>query len=105
MSDKPAPEDKNSPQHSLAQITAEQATRKLKAQSRKQRSAWFGLGMFGLVGWAVAMPTLIGAALGIWIDSQSADDRSWTLALLIAGLILGCLNAWIWVSKESQHDD
>ncbi len=28
--------------------------------------------------------------------------RSWTLALLVAGLTLGCLNAWHWVSKEDQ---
>jgi predicted F0F1-ATPase subunit len=31
---------------------------------------WFGLGMMGLIGWSVAVPTLLGAALGLWLDSR-----------------------------------
>lgn len=68
------------------------------------RGLWFGLGMFGLVGWAVAVPTIIGIALGLWLDRVAPVDFSWTLALLLAGAVLGCLNAWWWVSKESRHD-
>jgi ATP synthase protein I len=105
MSDAPRNKPENAPQDSLTSIAKQQADRKLKARSRKRRSAWFGLGMFGLVGWAIAIPTLFGAGLGIWIDSQWQSGRSWTLALLIAGLVLGCVNAWIWISKESRHDD
>jgi ATP synthase protein I len=32
---------------------------------------------------------------------------SWTLALLIAGLSIGCLNAWRWVDEQDQamHGD
>ena len=44
--------------------------RKIKARRERDRSAWFGLGMFGLVGWSVAIPTLIGVALGWWIDHR-----------------------------------
>jgi ATP synthase protein I len=105
MSDAPRNKNENAPQDSLTNVAKQQAARKLKARSRKRRSAWFGLGMFGLVGWAIAIPTLFGAGLGIWIDSQWHGGRSWTLALLIAGLVLGCVNAWIWISKESHHDD
>lgn len=70
----------------------------------KGRSVWFGLGMFGLVGWAIAVPTLAGVALGLWLDRILPGDFSWTLALLLGGVALGCLNAWWWVSKESQGD-
>ncbi|HKK30873.1 MAG TPA: AtpZ/AtpI family protein [Alphaproteobacteria bacterium] len=80
------------------------AQRKLKARQTKEDRVWFGLGMFGLVGWAVAVPTLIGIALGLWLDSHTGDDRSWTLALLLAGVALGCANAWYWIKRESQHD-
>jgi len=80
------------------------ADRKLRARSKGERSVWFGLGMFGLVGWAVAVPTLVGVALGAFIDARLATDMSWTLALLLAGVALGCLNAWFWVSRESRHD-
>jgi ATP synthase protein I len=38
----------------------------------------------------VAIPTLLGAALGIWIDEHYPGSHSWTLALLAIGLGLGC---------------
>jgi len=59
--------------------------------------------MMGLVGWSVAMPTLLGAALGLWLDDRYPGGRSWTLALLAAGLVLGCFNAWHWVAKEGRE--
>jgi len=63
---------------------------------------WFGLGASGIVGWSVAIPTLIGVALGVWIDSKWPGRFSWTLMLLVAGVILGCLNAWYWVTRERR---
>ncbi len=80
------------------------ARRKLAARKRGERGAWFGLGMFGLVGWAVAVPTVLGTALGLWIDSATGSERSWTLALLLAGVAVGCLNAWYWIQRESRDD-
>jgi ATP synthase protein I len=79
----------------------EQADRKLKAR-RSTHGVWFGLGMMGLIGWSVAIPTLLGAAIGHWLDKQHPAQRSWTLALLVAGLVIGCLNAWRWVAKEDK---
>jgi ATP synthase protein I len=81
----------------------EQAARKLKSQRRGPTSVWFGLGMSGLVGWTVAIPTVVGAALGIWIDTRYPSSYSWALMLLLAGLVLGCLNAWHWVHSEYQE--
>jgi ATP synthase protein I len=78
-----------------------QAERKLKAR-RLPTGVWFGLGMMGLIGWSVALPTLLGAALGIWLDERYSSHHSWTLALLVAGLSLGCLNAWRWVAHEER---
>ncbi|MEO8410615.1 MAG: AtpZ/AtpI family protein [Propionivibrio sp.] len=79
------------------------AARKLKAQRQVNRTVWTGLGMMGLVGWSVAIPTLLGAALGLWIDSRYPGARSWTLALLAAGLVLGCFNAWRWIVREDRE--
>jgi len=79
------------------------AARKLKAQRHTTQTVWTGLGMMGLVGWSVAVPTLLGAALGIWIDKHYPGSHSWTLALLVAGLCLGCFNAWHWVAKEERE--
>jgi ATP synthase protein I len=77
------------------------AARKLRARNSTQ-GVWFGLGMMGLVGWSVAIPTLLGAALGIWLDKHHPGKHPWTLALLMAGLVLGCFNAWHWVAKEEK---
>jgi ATP synthase protein I len=77
-------------------------SRKLKARREKGRSLWFGMGMFGLVGWSVAIPTLAGIALGVWVDSRWPGPYSWTLMLLVIGVGLGCLNAWYWIKRESR---
>ena len=81
------------------------AERMQQARGRGRGSVWSGLGMFGMVGWAVAVPTVAGVALGLFIDARWPGETSWTLALLLAGVALGCLNAWYWVQKESQSDD
>lgn len=73
---------------------------KLKARRNDRPGIWIGLGMMGLIGWSIAMPTLMGAALGIWLDKTYPGDLSWTLGLLLAGLTIGCFNAWNWVVKE-----
>ena len=75
--------------------------RKLRARQEGDRGVWFGFGMFGLVGWSVSIPTLIGIALGVWIDKTWPSRYSWTLMGLIIGVLIGCLNAWYWVKRES----
>lgn len=86
----------------LAEQVGAKASRKLRARRSSTPGVWSGLGMMGLIGWSVAVPTLLGAALGLWIDQRYPGGRSWTLALLMAGLVIGCLNAWHWVSKEDE---
>jgi ATP synthase protein I len=86
----------------LADQVGAKAARKLKARRNSRAGVWFGLGMMGLIGWSVTVPTLLGAALGIWLDKHHSGQHPWTLALLIAGLTIGCLNAWHWVAKEEE---
>jgi ATP synthase protein I len=86
----------------LAREVGSKAERKLRAQRHIDRTVWLGLGMMGIIGWSVAIPTLIGVALGLWLDKQYPESFSWTLSMLIVGLFVGCLNAWHWVIKERQ---
>ena len=81
-----------------------EAGRRLKARRQRRRGLWFGLGMFGLVGWSVAVPILIGVAIGWWLDHAMPQRFSWTLALLLAGAVLGALNAWFWIEREGRDD-
>lgn len=91
---------KNRP--TLAGQVGAKAQRKLRARRKGSPGVWFGLGMMGLIGWSVAVPTLLGAALGLWLDKHHPGTHSWTLALLVAGLVIGCANAWKWVAKEEK---
>lgn len=101
MSEKPDISPKQSGR-SLADEVGGKVVRKMKARRHGHSGVWFGLGMMGLIGWSVAVPTLLGAALGIWLDTHYPQTHSWVLALLVAGLVLGCVNAWHWVSKEEK---
>ena len=104
MSNEPNKTSKNEP--TFADEISVKAVRKLKARKSTQ-GVWFGLGMMGLVGWSVVVPTLLGAALGIWLDNHHPGKHPWTLSLLVVGLAVGCLNAWHWVAKEDKamHDE
>jgi ATP synthase protein I len=98
MNDRSEKSSKSEP--ALAAQVGAKAARKLKARRHVTRTVWFGLGMMGLIGWSVAIPTLLGATLGLWLDRRYPGGRSWTLALVVAGLTIGCLNAWHWMTKE-----
>ncbi|HTA65432.1 MAG TPA: AtpZ/AtpI family protein [Xanthomonadaceae bacterium] len=106
MNDEPTSKSSKDEPTFAAQVGVK-AARKLKARRNPVPGVWFGLGMMGLVGWSVVVPTLFGAALGLWLDKQHPGTHSWTLALLVAGLVVGCANAWHWVAREDQamHDE
>ena len=49
--------------------------------------------------------TLIGVAIGIWLDIRYPGQISWTITFLFAGLAVGCFNAWYWVERERKKID
>lgn len=86
----------------MSDIVSAKQQRKLAARHNPPRTIWFGLGMFGLVGWSVSVPTLIGVAIGLWIDHRWPSRYSWTLMLMLTGLAVGCYHAWNWVHREGM---
>jgi len=89
-------------QDAFSRNVAAQERRKLRAL-RSHSLVWSGLGMLGLVGWSVGIPTLLGTFLGLWLDKRHPGHHSWTLSLLIAGLCLGCLHAGYWLSRQQAE--
>jgi ATP synthase protein I len=85
--------------HRFADKVAQKESLRIKALRHKDETVWFGVGMFGIVGWSVAIPTLIGIALGLWIDRTWPSRYSWALMFLIIGVVAGCINAAYWVRK------
>ena len=95
------PKEDSEDESTLAGRIGAKAARKLRAR-KSTSDVWFGLGMMGLVGWSVVVPTLFGAALGVWLDKHHPGTHPWTLALMVVGLTVGCLNAWYWVAQQGR---
>ncbi len=73
-------DNKKSRWRSFQHQISTKSDRKLKAR-KEAKNIWFGLGMFGMVGWSVAIPSLLGIGLGVWIDTHIQSKYSWTLKL------------------------
>lgn len=98
--EKKPPPDCRDYQDELKTSVAKKAQRKMKARRNASRSIWYGLGMFGLVGWSVAIPVLIGVIVGIWVDRTWKPRFSCTLTCLFIGVVVGCSIAWYWIKQE-----
>lgn len=84
----------------LPEIIHHKVDQRLKASKEKGGSLFFGLGMFGVVGWTITIPTLLMTLLGRWLDSLYLGQISWTLTCLLIGMAIGCLMAWHWINRE-----
>ena len=87
------PDPETSSSRMLRAVSAKQ-DRILRARSA-QDNFWSSLELLSVVGWSVALPTLLGIGLGVFLDRRWPSRFSWTVALLFAGLIFGCTNAWM----------
>ena len=95
--------EKLSPEVGMERKIQSDAAKKIKARSEKD-DIMFGLGLFGIVGWSIAIPTLIGIAVGVYLDNRYPTGFSWTLTLLFAGVLLGCFNTWRWIKQKSEEE-
>ncbi|MCY0148553.1 AtpZ/AtpI family protein [Hoeflea sp. G2-23] len=84
------------------QDIGDRARRMKAARDNPGPSPLRGIGTFGMIGWTVAVPTVAGAFLGIWLDKVAPQDFSWTIALILGGVALGAIVAWVWIDKEGS---
>lgn len=89
--------------------SAEDIRRSAERLQRSRRSPGAsplrGLGVFGMIGWSIAVPTVGGAFLGLWLNRVAPQAFSWPIALILGGVVVGGIMAWTWVSKETQGED
>ncbi|EEX08473.1 putative F0F1-ATPase subunit [Ruegeria lacuscaerulensis ITI-1157] len=90
------------PDRSVEKI-ARRAERMKAARDNPGPSPLRGIGTFGMIGWSIAVPTVGGALLGLWLDRVAPQDFSWTLALILGGVSIGAMIAWAWVNKEGSE--
>lgn len=89
----------------LLETVARKEERKLRARRRGRSSIAFGLGLFGVVGWSVAVPTLAGIALGLYLDRVAPSTFSWTIAGMVVGVAVGAVVAWQWLQRLSRDGE
>ena len=97
-------DNSQSEKSTLEQQALSKQRRKLRARRDGSRSVWFGLGMFGLVGWSIAVPALVGIAVGAWLDARYSGRVSWRLTLLLIGVAIGFWNANRWMHRETEEN-
>lgn len=83
-----------------ARDIARHAQRMKSTRDHPPPSPLRGISTFGMVGWSIAVPTVGGAFLGLWLDRAAPQTFSWTIALILGGVVLGAFIAGAWISKE-----
>jgi len=92
---------KPTPEEELTKKISDDVKHRLRSK-REGKEIMFGMGVFGIIGWSITVPTLLGVALGLYLEGRFQVRFSWTLTLMFAGLIVGCLNAWRWISEKTN---
>lgn len=85
-----------------AEDIGNQAKRIKNARDNPGPSPLRGISTFGMVGWSIVVPTVGGAFIGLWLDRVAPQKFSWTVALILGGIVLGSLIAWEWIAKEGD---
>ena len=60
-------------------------------------------GLFGMVGFTIAVPVVLGAFAGKYLDDHFSKNISWSLSFILGGLVIGCYNAWRYIKKEYRE--
>lgn len=105
MADGETPDDDRARAEALRRTVLRKTMRRERARRRGDDSPWAWLGTFGLIGWTVVVPTLLGLAAGIFIDNRVESPISFTITFLIVGAATGLWMAWYWVRRESEPED
>ena len=97
------PEKPHSIDDEFTDSVSRKAQRMETHRRQRARNPWFGLGFFGLIGWSISVPTLLGIWAGSALDNRFSGLPSWTLTCLLLGLIVGCVNAAYWIKTENSR--
>ena len=65
--------------------------------------SYYALSVLGTVGWSIAVPAVAGAWLGHHVDLRFDTGVRFTLMLLTAGVMLGCVVAWRVVGSHGKE--
>ena len=87
------------PDDPLAEAARLRAHRRRRWLAEGEQSVARRLAQIGVLGWIIVFPTLVGMFAGRWLDRSLHSGLTWTGALLVVGLALGCWSGWRWVNR------
>lgn len=65
---------------------------KKSVKTKRPVNSWYYFGLAGQIGFAIALPIAGGAILGSYIDRQSGSYPTYTMTLLLVGIVLSMIN-------------
>jgi ATP synthase protein I len=90
----------------LAGAAQQAARRAARGREEPEPSLGSRLGQIGILGWAIVLPTLLGLALGHWLDRTFGTKVFFSAPLLMLGAALGFWSAWKWMHRQQgEHRD
>jgi len=78
--------------------------RKRRAEREPEPSLGSRLGQIGILGWTIVLPTLLGLAIGHWLDKHFATGVFFSALLLMVGAAIGLWSAWKWMHRQTRQD-
>lgn len=91
------------PEDASAKAIRRRAERMQQTRNEPKYSPLNGLGVFGVIGWSVALPTVAGAFLGMWLNRVAPQSFSWPMTLILGGAVVGAMVAWSWIDKSRDN--
>lgn len=91
------------PEDASVKAIRRRAERMQQTRNEPKYSPLNGLGVFGVIGWSVALPTVAGAFLGMWLNRVAPQSFSWPMALILGGAVVGAMVAWSWIDKSRDN--
>jgi ATP synthase protein I len=76
----------------------------LRAREAPEPSLGSRLGQIGILGWSIVVPTLLGLALGHWLDRHFHTGVFFAAPLLMVGAGIGLWSAWKWMHRQTLKD-
>ena len=78
--------------------------RDARARRDPEPSLGSRLAQIGILGWTIVVPTLVGLALGRWLDRLVGTRVFFSAPLLMIGAGLGLWSAWKWMHHQQRND-
>ncbi|AJZ57097.1 F0F1-ATPase subunit family protein [Paraburkholderia fungorum] len=77
--------------------------RERAAREEPEPSLGVRLGQIGILGWTIVLPTLLGLALGHWLDRYFGTGVFFSAPLLMVGAGVGLWSAWKWMHRQTRR--